>query len=142
MARGASERLSFYDAAILNAGAFFGCYTIGVISDLGLGFFNSLTVSTFACAAVAFAWIGAQNSGGVIAWALAYGVLSGALQAIFSPCLSLLAPTPEAIGSWNGKYKRNIPNFRIYTENRSRNWYHCCFICGSRDWSHCRKITG
>lgn len=100
---GASASLSFYTAAILNGGAFLGCYALGIIADSGLGFYNSLTVTTFACAVVAFAWIGAQHIGGVIVWAVAYGILSGALQAIFSPCLSLLAPTPEVIGSWNGK---------------------------------------
>ncbi|KAJ5825431.1 hypothetical protein N7474_002569 [Penicillium riverlandense] len=99
---GASESLAFYDAAILNGGAFLGCYALGITADLGLGFFNSLTVATFGCAVVAFAWIGAQQTAGVIVWAIVYGVLSGALQAIFSPCLSLLAPTPEVIGSWNG----------------------------------------
>lgn len=100
---GASASLAFYNAAILNGGAFLGCYALGIIADSGLGFFNSLTVTTFACAVVAFAWIGAQNIGGVISWTVVYGILSGALQAIFSPCLSLLAPTPEVIGSWNGK---------------------------------------
>ncbi|CAG8908894.1 unnamed protein product [Penicillium egyptiacum] len=102
MRYGASASLAFYDAAILNGGALLGCYALGIIADSGVGFFNSLTVATFGCAIVAFAWIGAQNTVGVIAWAIMYGVLSGALQAIFSPCLSLLAPTPEVIGSWNG----------------------------------------
>jgi hypothetical protein len=103
MQHGASASLAFYDAAILNGGAFLGCFALGIIADSGLGFFNSLTVTTFGCAAVAFAWVGAQTSGGIIVWAIVYGILSGALQAIFSPCLSLLAPTPEVIGSWNGE---------------------------------------
>ncbi|KAJ5218104.1 uncharacterized protein N7498_000203 [Penicillium cinerascens] len=103
MQSGASASLSFYTAAILNGGAFLGCYALGIIADSGWGFFNSLTVTTFACAVVAFAWIGAQHIDAIIVWAVMYGVLSGALQAIFSPCLSLLAPTPEVIGSWNGK---------------------------------------
>lgn len=103
MQRGASASPAFYDAAILNSGAFLGCYALGIIADCGLGFFNSFTVATFGCAAVAFGWIGAQQSGGVIVWAIVYGIMSGALQAIFSPCLSLLAPTPEVLGSWNGE---------------------------------------
>jgi len=76
---------------------------LGIIADSGLGFFNSLTVTTFACAIVAFAWIAAKNIAGIIVWTVVYGIFSGALQAIFSPCLSLLAPTPEVTGSWNGK---------------------------------------
>ncbi|KAB8199938.1 major facilitator superfamily domain-containing protein [Aspergillus parasiticus] len=102
MQYGASASLAFYNAAILNGGAFLGCYALGIVADSGLGFFNSLTVVTFASAVVAFAWIGARNVGGIIVWTVAYGILSGALQAIFSPCLSLLAPTPEVTGSWNG----------------------------------------
>lgn len=103
MQYGASESLAFYTAAILNGGAFLGCYALGIIADSGWGFYNSLTVTTFACGMVGFAWIGAHQIGGIIAWAVVYGILSGALQAIFSPCLSLLAPAPEVIGSWNGK---------------------------------------
>ncbi|KAJ5590449.1 hypothetical protein N7450_004421 [Penicillium hetheringtonii] len=99
---GGSESLAFYNAAILNGGACLGCYALGIIADSGLGFFNSLTVTTFACAIVAFAWIAAKNIAGIIVWSAVYGIFSGALQAIFSPCLSLLAPTPEVTGSWNG----------------------------------------
>lgn len=102
MERGASSSLGFYDAAILNGGAFLGCFALGLVADSGLGIFNSVVAATFACAAVAFAWIGAHNNAGVIVWAVAYGIASGALQAIFSPCVSELAPTPEVIGSWNG----------------------------------------
>ncbi|KAB8222955.1 major facilitator superfamily domain-containing protein [Aspergillus novoparasiticus] len=102
MQYGASASLAFYNAAILNGGAFLGCYALGIVADSGLGFFNSLTVVTFASAVVAFAWIGARNVAGIIVWTVVYGILSGALQAIFSPCLSLLAPTPEVTGSWNG----------------------------------------
>lgn len=104
MERGASSSLGFYDAAILNGGAFLGCFALGLVADSGLGIFNSVVAATFACGVVAFAWIGAHNNTGVIVWAVAYGIVSGALQAIFSPCVSELAPTPEVIGSWNGRH--------------------------------------
>ncbi|KAL2840090.1 major facilitator superfamily domain-containing protein [Aspergillus pseudodeflectus] len=100
--QGATSSLAFYDAAILNAGAFAGCYALGPIADSGLGFFNSVIIAIFSCAVVAFAWIGCHSDAGVIVWAIAYGIVSGALQAIFSPCISMMAPTPEVIGSWNG----------------------------------------
>ena len=103
MQYGASASLAFYDVSILNAGAFFGCYALGIVADYGLGFFNSLTVAVFACAVAGFGWIGARSVGGTIVWAVVYGLLSGAVQAIYSPCLSLLAPTPEVIGIWNGE---------------------------------------
>ncbi|KAB8262253.1 major facilitator superfamily domain-containing protein [Aspergillus pseudonomiae] len=100
--RGSSASLGFYDAAILNAGAFLGCYALGMIADSGLGFFNSVIVATFTCAVISFAWIGSHSIPGVVVWAVAYGMLSGALQAIFSPCVSMLAPTTDVIGFWNG----------------------------------------
>ncbi|KAE8163996.1 major facilitator superfamily domain-containing protein [Aspergillus tamarii] len=99
---GTSPSLSFYDAAILNAGGFFGCYALGLIADSGFGFLNALPLTCVACGVVGFAWISATSVPGIIVWALAYGLLSGAIQAIFSPCLSLLAPSPEVLGSWNG----------------------------------------
>lgn len=101
---GASSTSAFYYASILNAGGFFGCYALGIVADSGWGFFDSLTVTAFACAIVGFAWIAARSPAGIIVWTVVYGVLSGALQAIFSPCLSLLAPTPEVIGAWNGEF--------------------------------------
>ncbi|KAL6253036.1 hypothetical protein RBB50_000756 [Rhinocladiella similis] len=99
---GLSARMAFYLASILNAGAFFGCYALGIVADAGFGFFDSLIVTSFASAIVAFAWIAARTPAGIIVWTAAYGLLSGALQAIFSPCISLLAPSPEVIGTWNG----------------------------------------
>lgn len=98
--------MAFCDVSILNAGAFFGCYALGLVADFGLGFFNCLTVATIACGITALGWIGVTvDNAGTIIWTIIYGLLSGAVQAIYSPCLSLLAPTPEVIGRWNGKYR-------------------------------------
>jgi MFS family permease len=100
---GASFNMAFYMSSILNTGAFFGCYVFGVASDHGLGFFNAVTLVAFGCAVTAFTWISAKNNTGIIVWSLFYGFLSGALQALFSPCISHLAPEPGLIGTWNGK---------------------------------------
>lgn len=94
--------MAFYLSSILNAGAFFGCYIFGFGADRGLGVFNALTAVAFGCAATAFGWIGARNNAGIIVWTAIYGFLSGALQALFSPCISHLAPEPGLIGTWNG----------------------------------------
>lgn len=101
---GASASYGFYLSSILNGGAFFGCYICGVISDSGLGRFNSLTFVAFCCAVTAFGWIGARTTAGITGWAVIYGFFSGALQALFSPCISELAPEPDEIGTWNGEY--------------------------------------
>ncbi|CEJ59124.1 hypothetical protein PMG11_07759 [Penicillium brasilianum] len=99
---GASLNMAFYLSSILNAGAFFGCYVFGIGADRGLGAFNALTVVAFGCAVTAFGWIGRQNNAGLIVWTVIYGFLSGAVQALFSPCISHLAPEPGLIGTWNG----------------------------------------
>lgn len=101
---GASARAAFYYSSTLNGAAFFGCYVLGVVADSGMGYFNSLTIVGFASAATAFGWIGARNNAGVIVWTTIYGFLSGAIQALFSPCVSELSPTPALIGTWNGQY--------------------------------------
>lgn len=94
--------MAFYLSSILNAGAFLGCYIFGFAADRGLGAFNALTAVAFGCAATAFGWIGARSNAGIIVWTIIYGFLSGAVQALFSPCISHLAPEPELIGTWNG----------------------------------------
>lgn len=104
---GTSARSAFYYPTILNAAAFFGCHVLGVVADSGIGFFNSLTVITFCCAVTAFGWIGARSNVGIILWTIMYGFLSGAIQTLFSPCISQLAPTPALIGTWNGEHARS-----------------------------------
>ena len=69
---GAPSSLGFYTAAILNGGAFFGCYVLRLLADSGLGIFNSVVAVTLTCAVTAFAWIGARSISGTIACAIAY----------------------------------------------------------------------
>lgn len=103
--------MAFYDASILNDAAFFGCYALGLVADWRLGFFNCLAATTLACSITGFCWIAVKNSTAAIGWVAVYGLLSGAIQAIYSPCLSLLAPTPEIIGRWNGETLSKIMRF-------------------------------
>jgi MFS family permease len=100
---GASLSMAFYVSSILNTGAFFGCYFFGIASDYGIGTFNALTTAALGCAVTALGWIGARTNAAIIMWSIFYGVFSGALQALFSPCISQLAPEPALIGTWNGK---------------------------------------
>lgn len=100
---GVSLNMAFYMSSILNTGAFFGCYALGIASDHGLGRFNALILVVFGCAVAAFGWIGARDNAGIIVWSVIYGFLSGAFQTLFSPCISHLAPEPALIGTWNGK---------------------------------------
>lgn len=104
MQRGLSASLAFCEAAIFNGAAFFGCYAVSLTADSGFGSFNSLIVVTFTCGIVAFGWVGAHGIAGITIWSMLYGFLYGSIRAIFSPCISMLAPKPELIGSWNGEF--------------------------------------
>lgn len=100
---GASDHEAFYLTAILNGSAFLGCLVLGVVADRSVGFFNTITAVAFACTITAAAWVAAQSFSGVVTWTVVYGFLAGGIQAIFSPCIALLVPDPELIGTWNGK---------------------------------------
>ncbi|PWI72413.1 monocarboxylate transporter [Purpureocillium lilacinum] len=99
---GASDHEAFYLTAILNGSAFLGCLVLGVVADRSVGFFNTITAVAFACTITAAAWVAAQSFSGVVTWTVVYGFLAGGIQAIFSPCIALLVPDPELIGTWNG----------------------------------------
>lgn len=102
MQYGIDTTLAFYYSAILNAAAFFGCHIAGYVADSYLGAFNVLTSLALAGGITAFGWIGASTNPGIIVWVIVYGLLTGGLQAIFTPCVAALAPSPEIISTWNG----------------------------------------
>jgi MFS family permease len=132
---GVSLNMAFYLSSILNTGTFFGCYTFGVAADRGLGYFNALTAVAFGCAITAFGWIGTRNNAGIIVWSIIYGLLSGALQALFSPCISYLAPEPGLIGTWNGRsidFFQTLLNFNcaltIFNQESVSHWLPLLFL--------------
>lgn len=101
---GASTSEAFYLSSILNAAAFFGCYAWGIAADLWLGHFNALTLAAFCSSVTTFGWIGARTYAGIVVWTIAYGFMSGGVQALFSPCVSHLAPSPSLIATWTGEH--------------------------------------
>jgi len=125
----------FYLASILNAGAFFGCYELGIVADAGLWFFDSLIITSFDATIVAFAWTAARTPAGIVVWTAAYGLLSGAIQAIFSPCISLLAPSPEVIGTLNGESLACSRPLSLLTA-LSRPLHHSPCVCSPRWGPH------
>ena len=102
MQYGIDTKLAFYYSAILNAAAFFGCHIAGYVADSYVGAFNMLTGLALASGITAFGWIGARTNAGMINWIIVYGLLTGGLQAIFTPCVAALAPNPQNISTWNG----------------------------------------
>lgn len=103
-----------------------------------MGRFNALTAVTFGCAVIGFGWIGVRDNAGIIVWSVFYGFVSGAVQALFSPCVSHLAPTPALIGTWNGEYHLVGTGLRILNL-MYRPLHNSRRICRSRLRSHCWK---
>ena len=101
--------MSFYLSSILNAAACFGCFVLGPLADRVAGFFNTITAVASICAIAGFAWMAAHDVPSVIVWIIAYGFFTGGIQALFSPCIALLAPKPEVIGTWNGQFNPRPP---------------------------------
>lgn len=99
---GIDTTLAFYYSAILNAAAFFGCHITGYLADTYFGAFNTIAFLALACGVTAFGWIGATANAGIIAWTVVYGLLTGGMQAIATPCVGALAPDPEIISTWDG----------------------------------------
>lgn len=95
---------AFYLPSILNAAALCGCYAWGIVADLWLGPFNTLTLAAFCSSITSFGWIGARTFPGIVVWTTAYGFMAGGVQALFSPCVSHLAPSPSLIATWNGEH--------------------------------------
>ena len=116
---GASTREALYLSSILNAAAFFGCYTWGLAADAWMGPFDTLTLAAFCAAITTFGWIGVRTYTGTVAWSVAYGFMSGGVQALFSPCLSHLAPSPALIATWNGEKLSSIATFLWLWKNFS-----------------------
>lgn len=76
VAMGQSSSTAFYLVAALNAASCFGRVVPGYLADR-YGHYNILTISTLLSGVVGFAWTAAVSLGGLIAWALAYGFVSG-----------------------------------------------------------------
>lgn len=94
--------MAFYYSAILNAAAFFGCHITGYVADTYFGAFNTISFLALACGVTAFGWIGAQANAGIIVWTIVYGLLTGGMQTIATPCVGALAPDAEIIPTWDG----------------------------------------
>lgn len=73
---GISTSLAFYLVSIVNGASFFGRIIAGWGADK-LGHFNMCAFSALASAIIAFCWTAADNTAGLVVFALAYGYFSG-----------------------------------------------------------------
>ncbi|KAJ4135274.1 hypothetical protein NW768_004896 [Fusarium equiseti] len=92
---------SSYILMLLNAGSIPGRVAPNYLADR-LGALRIQLLVTSMSAVMMFAWLGVWNLGGLIAFALLYGLFSGGVVSI-TPCLIVaLSPNPEKIGTRMG----------------------------------------
>ncbi|KZT66417.1 MFS general substrate transporter [Daedalea quercina L-15889] len=95
--QGLSQTLAFYSVAILNAGSTLGRASAGALADR-IGAFNSIVPVSFICGGLVFAMLGAKTPGGVIAFAILYGIFSGAYISLCPPLLAAMARSTHEVG--------------------------------------------
>ncbi|KAM0749521.1 MFS general substrate transporter [Meredithblackwellia eburnea MCA 4105] len=94
---GASPWVVEYSLALINATALFSRLLGGILAD-GWGIFNTALPVTFGTGTLIFIMLAATTSGGVIGFALAYGLLSGAWVTIMAPGFLSLAENVNELG--------------------------------------------
>ena len=91
------ENLAFYLLAILNAGSVFGRIMPNFLADK-TGPFNMLVPCSLAATVLAFAWIGINNTAGLIVFCVLYGFFSGTFVSLPPPTVVTLSPSLAVVG--------------------------------------------
>ncbi|KAK4704271.1 hypothetical protein P7C70_g1930, partial [Phenoliferia sp. Uapishka_3] len=97
----ANKTLSTYSLSILNAAAFFGRISVGLVADR-IGSFSTIVPFAFVMGVSIFALLGATTTGGVLAFLLIFGFASGAFISIMASCFMALAEDVTEIGVRSG----------------------------------------
>ena len=92
-----SENLAFYLLAILNAGSTFGRIVPNFLADK-TGPFNMLIPCSIIAAALAFIWMGINNTAGLIVFCVLYGFFSGTFVSLPPPTVVTLCPSLAVVG--------------------------------------------
>lgn len=92
---------SAYYVTLLNAGSIPGRLIPNYLAD-HWGHLNTQIVLSALTAVVMFAWMGIQNMGGLMAFALFYGAFTGGVMSILPPVTVALSPDPSRIGTRMG----------------------------------------
>lgn len=74
---GVNNNLAFYTITILNAASVIGRILPNFISDIW-GPYNTIIVTTLACAIISISMLAAKDAGGIVAISVLYGLFSGA----------------------------------------------------------------
>ncbi|KZP00836.1 MFS general substrate transporter [Calocera viscosa TUFC12733] len=94
---GMSQTIVFYTIAITNAGAVLGRIVPNLLADR----FGPITCQIppqFISAALIFALFGVKDQGSLIAFAVLYGIFSGAVLSLYAPMLVTMADSMAEVG--------------------------------------------
>ncbi|EEP76221.1 predicted protein [Uncinocarpus reesii 1704] len=100
-ARGVHADWAFYIMPIYNAGSVVG-RLVGSRLTTRLGRFNTLVAAIFISAILEFCWLATTNLGGLIAFAVLFGISSGAIIGLFPATVAMTAPHANQIGTYLG----------------------------------------
>lgn len=109
---GMPEELATYMFAIMNTGSLIG-RTLGGAASLHLGPFNVMVLAAFLAAISLFLWLGITSTPALVAFAAAYGALSGVLIGIMIATLGHSAPHPSQV--------RNLVFHSLWSSNCGAN---------------------
>lgn len=102
---GLNSRLSFYMLPVLSSGSVVGRLLPGFIADF-MGPMNVLSICTTVAALLGFCWIAVHDTlGGLIVWALLYGIFSGAFVSLQPSTIVSITDDMSTIG---GRLGMNI----------------------------------
>ncbi|KAF4588805.1 hypothetical protein EYR40_010360 [Pleurotus pulmonarius] len=94
---GVDANIAFYTLAIMNAAGLPGRIIPGILADR-FGPFNIIVPVIILNVVFLFALFGISTEGSAIAFAVLYGVSSGAFMTLWSPCAAALAVHPNEVG--------------------------------------------
>ncbi|WEW58082.1 hypothetical protein PRK78_003549 [Emydomyces testavorans] len=102
VSHGVSVDWAFYIMPIYNSGSFVGRIASSKLTS-HLGRFNTLVGAIFISAVLEFCWLAISNNlGGLVAFAVTFGISSGAIIGLFPTTIAATAPRANQIGTYLG----------------------------------------
>ncbi|ODM16226.1 hypothetical protein SI65_08225 [Aspergillus cristatus] len=98
---GMSSHLASYMLSILNAASIVGRIIPAILADRFSNF--TLLFTSGACTGVLLlCWMAIKSNAAIIVFAALYGLCSGAIVSLLSPCIAQIVPHPSLIGAYLG----------------------------------------
>lgn len=112
ISNGVSVDWQFYIMPIYNAGSFVGRIVSSRLIQ-HVGRFNTLISAIVLSAILLFCWQAATSLGGIIAFAVLFGLTSGAIIGLFPTTVAATAPQPNQVGTYLGMTMGGIGVFGL-----------------------------